>query len=117
MNRKEVHGHTVPEPFGAVAKVFPGKEDQVSQALTRRAVDHGRTTRVVLLDAYRDRCIDGAEFRLLLAHVDEWQHVDQAADAARALGEALDRGIGSERYRMRLVDAVFTAFDELPEPA
>jgi hypothetical protein len=85
------------------------------QALTRRAVDHGKTTRVYLLDAYRDRSIDGNEFQLLLAHVDEWQDVDQAADAARALGEALDRGIGSERYRMRLVDAVFTAFDELPD--
>lgn len=48
---RSAHTHTVPAKQERCVKVFRGKEDAMSQALTRRAVDHGKTTRVLLLDA------------------------------------------------------------------
>jgi hypothetical protein len=87
----------------------------MNQRLTRRTVEHAKATKVYLLDAYRDRCLDADEFYLLVAHIDDTLAVGTAAHVAGALGDALERGIGDEGYRAQLMDQCWVAFDELPK--
>jgi hypothetical protein len=88
----------------------------VNQALTRRAFDANEMVIDLMDDADADDVWDRDERHMIRSAVIDVRLLIRSADQARALGMALQGGIACERYRMRLVDAAFTAFDELPEP-
>lgn len=82
--------------------------------LARVSVVRGELAMLIFADATRDGEIDHSEQRAIGDALGDWFATARAAQAAQALGDALERGILDERYRLRLVDECFTEIDELP---